>query len=210
MLTILIADDHPVVRIGLKDILKENASIAVIDEASNTWEVFANIRKKNYDAVLLDIAMPGGSGLDVLIQLKSMKPELPVLIISMYPEKQYAIQALKAGASGYLTKESAPDELLIALRKILKGGKYVSSSQAEQLANYIAKDTDKLKHEKLSIREYQVMLLIGSGKSVKEIGDELSLSVKTISTYRSRILVKMNLTNNSEIFRYVRQHRLEL
>jgi DNA-binding NarL/FixJ family response regulator len=174
----------------------------VTDEADNGQEVLNKVSEQHYDVVLLDIAMPGRSGLDVLKQLKSKKPKLPVLMLSVHPEEQYAVRTLKAGASGYLTKGSATDELIAAIRKISTGKKYVSSSLAEKLAFDLDLDHEKPRHEILSDREYQVMSMIASGKTVKEIADELSLSVQTISTYRSRILEKMKMKNNAEIIYY--------
>ena len=208
MIRILIADDHAIVREGLKQIVTDMPDFAVTGEAENGQEVLALVSKGDFDVILLDIAMPGRGGLDTLKQLKGERPELPVLILSMYPEEQYAIRALKAGASGYLTKESAPDELITALKKVTRGGKYISSSLAEKLAFHLEVDTEKLPHETLSHREYQVMNMIAIGKTVTEIADKLSLSVKTISTYRSRILEKMNLKNNSELTYYAIKHGL--
>jgi len=202
MLRILIADDHPVVRRGLRQIVADSRDMAVVDEATNGWEVLSKVRVSDYDVVLLDIAMPGMDGLDVLTQLKHEKPRLPVLMLSMYPEEQFAIRAFRAGASGYVTKESAPDELVGAIRKVSTGGKYVSSALAEKLALDLERGGKQPPHETLSDREYQVMSLIASGKTVTGIARELSLSVKTISTYRSRILEKMNLKNNAELTNY--------
>ena len=202
MINILIADDHAVVREGLKQIISETPDMRVTDEADNGQDVLNKVSEQNYDVVLLDITMPGRSGLDVLKQLKSKKPKLPVLMLSVHPEEQYAIRTLKAGASGYLTKGSATDELIAAIRKISTGKKYVSSSLAEKLAFDLDMDYEKPRHEILSDREYQVMSMIASGKTVKEIADELSLSVQTISTYRSRILEKMKMKNNAEIIYY--------
>jgi len=202
MIKILIADDHAVVREGLKQIISETPDMRVTDEADNGQDVLNKVSEQNYDVVLLDITMPGRSGLDVLKQLKSKKPKLPVLMLSVHPEEQYAIRTLKAGASGYLTKGSATDELIAAIRKISTGKKYVSSSLAEKLAFDLDMDYEKPRHEILSDREYQVMSMIASGKTVKEIADELSLSVQTISTYRSRILEKMKMKNNAEIIYY--------
>lgn len=202
MIKILIVDDHAVVREGLKQILAETPDILVAAEAAAGQEVFEQLRKDNYDLVLLDIAMPGRGGLDILKQLKSQEPNLPVLMLSMYPEEQYAVRTLKAGASGYLTKESAPEELIAAIRKVVSGGKYVTSSLAEKLASYLEADTERPPHESLSDREYQVMLMIASGKTVKQIADALSLSVKTISTNRSRALKKMKMETNAELTYY--------
>jgi len=208
MLKILIADDHPVVRQGLKQIVAEASDMVVADEASNGWEVLSKVRASQYDVVLLDISMPGGNGVDILRQLKNEKPGLHVLILSIHPEEQYAVRALKAGASGYLTKDSAPDELVAAIRKVSVGGKYVSSSLAEKLASDLEKKNAELPHKALSDREYQVMCMIASGSTVTEIAGELSLSVKTISTYRSRILEKMNMRNNAELTHYAIKNRL--
>jgi two-component system, NarL family, invasion response regulator UvrY len=205
---ILIADDHPIVREGYKKILDDTADMVVADEAENGQEVLECIRKKEFDLILLDISMPGRSGLEVLKELKSLKPKLPVLILSIYPEEQYAIRAFRAGASGYLTKASAPHELITAIRKISQGGRYISSSMAEKLTYYLNADAAKPPHEMLSDREYQVMLMIASGKTVTEIADELCLSVKTISTYRTHIIEKMKLKNNAEITLYAIQNKL--
>jgi two-component system invasion response regulator UvrY len=205
---ILIADDHPIVREGYKKILSDTPDMIVADEAENGQEVLSYVRKKNYDLILLDISMPGRSGLEILKELKNERPRLPVLILSIYPEEQYAVRAFRAGASGYLTKASAPNELISAIRKISQGGRYISSSLAEQLTYYLDADADKPLHETLSDREYQVMLMIASGKTVSEIAGELFLSVKTISTYRSHILEKMKMKNNAEITLYAVRNKL--
>jgi two-component system invasion response regulator UvrY len=205
---ILIADDHPIVREGYKKILSDTPDMVVADEAENGQEVLNYIRKKNYDLILLDISMPGRSGLEILKELKNERPRLPVLILSIYPEEQYAVRAFRAGASGYLTKASAPNELMSAIRKISQGGRYISSSLAEQLTYYLDADAEKPLHETLSDREYQVMLMIASGKTVSEIAGELFLSVKTISTYRSHILEKMKMKNNAEITLYAVRNKL--
>jgi len=202
MLKILIADDHPVFRRGLKQIIAETTDIVVADEAADGLEVLNKVKARDFDLVLLDISMPGKTGIDVLAQLKYERPKLPVLMLSMHPEEQYAVRALKAGASGYLTKEGAPDELGAAIRKVSTGGKYVSASLAEKLASMVQKEGGELPHQTLSNRELRVMCLIASGKTVSEIARELSLSVKTISTYRSRILDKMKMKNNAELTRY--------
>jgi DNA-binding NarL/FixJ family response regulator len=202
MIKILIADDHAIVREGLKQILSESPDLVVVAEASSGQEVLEKISKNDLDLVVLDIAMPGRGGLDILKEIKTQKPRLPVLMLSMYPEEQYAIRVLKAGASGYLTKESAPDELVKAIRQISQGKKYISPSLAEKLAIDLELGPDKLPHEILSDREYQVMCMIASGKTLKEIADGLSLSIKTISTYRSRILEKMNMKTNAELTHY--------
>ena len=205
---ILIADDHPIVREGYKKILMDTPDMQVVDEAGNGQEVLNLVRKKDYDLILLDISLPGRNGLEVLKDIKDEKPKLPVMILSIYPEEQYAVRAFRAGASGYLTKASAPNELISAIRKISQGGRYISSSMAEKLTYYFDSDSVRPPHEKLSDREYQVMLMIASGKTVKEIGEELFLSVKTISTYRTHILEKMNLKNNAEITLYAIQNKL--
>jgi len=205
---ILIADDHPIVRAGFKQVLSETPDLVVADEAGNGQEVLEHLKKKKYDVVLLDISMPGKNGLEILKELKTDYPKLPVLILSIYPEEQYAIRALKAGAAGYLTKESAPHELISAIRKISAGGRYISESLAEKLATYLNVDMTKSPHETLSDREHQVMRLIASGKTVSEIAESLNLSVKTISTYRTHILEKMKMKNNAEITLYAVQNKL--
>ena len=205
---ILIADDHPIVRAGFKQVISDTPDMLVADEAGNGQEVLNLIGKKDYDLVLLDISMPGRSGLEILKDLKSEKPKLPVLILSIYPEEQYAVRALRAGASGYMTKASAANELIAAIRKISAGGKYISASLAEKLAFYLDGDATRPPHETLSDREYQVMLMIASGKTVTEIADELCLSVKTISTYRTHILEKMKMKNNAEFTLYAVQNKL--
>jgi two-component system invasion response regulator UvrY len=208
VLKILVADDHTIVREGLKQILGEVADMIVAGEASDGSETLRKIREDHYDLVLLDISMPGIGGLDVLKHLRSEKPDLPVLMLSMYPEEQYAVRTLKAGASGYLTKQSASDELIAAIRKVSSGGKYVTSSLAEKLASRLDTYSDKPVHERLSDREYQVVRMIASGKTVTEIADELSLSVKTISTNRIRALTKMGMKTNAEITYYAIKHGL--
>jgi DNA-binding NarL/FixJ family response regulator len=207
VLKILIADDHPVVRRGLKQIIAETADMAVADEATTGWEVLSKVKTGNYDVVVLDITMPGKDGMEVLAQLRYEKPGLPVLMLSMHPEEQFAVRALRAGASGYLTKESAQDELVAAIREVSRGAKYVSSSLAERLASVIQRG-ERLPHETLSDREWEVMRLLASGKTVTEIARALSLSVKTISTYRSRILQKMRMKNNAELTRYALDNHL--
>ncbi|MDA8126133.1 MAG: response regulator transcription factor [Deltaproteobacteria bacterium] len=208
MIRILVVDDHAIVREGLKQILADVTDLSVRDEAANAQEALEKIRDGEFDCVLLDISMPGRSGLEVLKEIKAERPRLPVLILSMHAEEQYAIRALRAGASGYLTKASAPDELIGAIRKVSCGRKYVSASLAEKLAGELDSDAGKPPHETLSDREYQVMLMLASGKAVKEIADEVCLSVKTISTYRSRVMAKMNLKKNAELTLYAIQNRL--
>ena len=208
MTKILIADDHSVVREGLKQILSAKSDMAVTAEASTGHEVLQQIEKNNFDLVVLDISMPGRGGLDILKEIRNKRPKLPVLILSMYPEEQYAVRVLKAGASGYMTKESAPNELLNAIKQISKGKKYVSPSLAEKLAVDLEITTGRPLHESLSDREYQVMCMIASGKTLKEIAEQLSLSIKTISTYRSRILEKMNMKSNAELTHYAIKNKL--
>lgn len=208
MIKILIADDHAIVREGMKQILSESPDLVVVAEASTGQEVIDKIDKDDLDLVVLDIAMPGRGGLDILKEIKSLSPKLPVLILSMYPEEQYAVRVLKSGASGYLTKESAPVELVKAIRQISLGKKYISPSLAEKLAVDLEISPDRPPYETLSDREYQVMCMIASGKTLKEIADTLSLSIKTISTYRSRILEKMNMKTNAELTHYAIKNRL--
>ncbi len=208
MTDIIIADDHTIFREGLKQILRETSDIAVAGEAANGAELLERVRKGNYDVVVLDIAMPGRGGLEVLKELRSERPRLPILILSMYPEEQYAVRALKAGASGYLTKTSASDELISAIRKVATGGKYVSASLAEKLALHLDNENERPLHERLSDREYQVMRMIASGESLQGIAKKLSLSAKTISTNRARILQKMKMKTNAEITYYAVKHEL--
>jgi two-component system, NarL family, invasion response regulator UvrY len=204
---ILIVDDHAMVREGLKRILLDEFEDATFGEAGNATEALEQVWKRPWELVLLDISMRGRSGLDVLKQIRASASKVPVLVLSGHPEEQYAVRVLKAGAAGYLVKESAPQELCRAARRVLSGGKYITPSLAEQLAALI-QSSNRPAHEALSNREYQVMLLIADGKAPKEIGDELSLSVKTVGTYRSRILEKLHLRNNAELMRYVLERDL--
>lgn len=208
MIRIMIADDHAIVRAGLKQIVGEISDMEVAGEAASGQEALALARRGNLDVVLLDLSMPGRGGMDALRQLKKEQPDLPVLILSIYAEDQYALRALKAGAAGYLTKDGAPDELVAAIRRAAAGRRYIRSSLAEKLAGELAGDTDKLPHERLSDREYQVMLMLASGKTVGGIANELSLSVKTISTNRARLLRKMGLSTNAELTYYAVKRRL--
>jgi len=205
---ILIADDHAVVRRGLKQILSEEPDMLLVGEAPNGSEALNLIREQDWDVVVLDINMPGQSGLDILKELKSVRPRLPVLILSIHPEDQYAVRALKAGASGYLTKESAPEELVKAIRKVSRGGRYISPSLAEKLAIGLDPRSEKPLQDVLSDREFWVMRRIASGKTVSEIAQELSLSVKTISTYRARILEKLGMKTNAEMIHFAIKNRL--
>jgi DNA-binding NarL/FixJ family response regulator len=208
MLRILIADDHPVFREGLRQIINETNDLVVASESSDGFDALKKLREGSYDLALLDISLPGINGIEILKHIKTEKIGIPVLILTMHPEEQYAIRALRAGASGYLTKESTPDELVTAIRKISKGGKYISSSLAEKLASEVGRIDVKTSHEILSDREYQIMLLIASGKTVSQIAERLSLSIKTISTYRSRILEKMGMQTNAELTYYAIKNQL--
>jgi two-component system invasion response regulator UvrY len=205
---ILLVDDHAVVRRGLRHILADELRRAEFGEARNAQEAINRVWKEKWDIVVLDITMPGRSGLEVLREIKRSKPKLPVLVLSMHPEDQFAVRILKSGASGYMTKESAPEELVGAIQKIVSGGRYVSPSLAEKMAMYLTEDIKTPPHERLSDREFQVMRLIASGKTVREIAEENFLSVKTVRTYRQRILEKMGLHRNAELTRYAIEHQL--
>jgi len=208
MIRVLVADDHAVVRRGVVQILDEAPDLVAAGEASSGRQVLQKVQENDYDVLVLDIGMPDGSGLEVLHQLRTLRPELRVLILSMYPERQYALRALKAGAAGYLTKESAPDELVAAVRRIAQGGKYITQSLAEELTAALVGETEKSPEEILSDREFQVVCMLAEGKTVAGIAEDLSLSVKTISTYRARVLEKLNLSNTAEIIRYAFEHKL--
>jgi DNA-binding NarL/FixJ family response regulator len=205
---ILIADDHAVFRRGLKETIGEAFPRVTFGEAQTALEAVEGVRQQNWDIVILDISMPGESGLDILNDLKRLRPKLPILLLSMHPEEQYARRALKAGASGYLTKESVPEELKHAVRKIVAGGRYVSATLAEKLAYDLRSGVDVPVHELLSDREFQVLRMIASGKTVKQIADEIALSVKTVSTYRARILEKTGMKTTAELIRYAIQAQL--
>jgi two-component system, NarL family, invasion response regulator UvrY len=205
---VLIADDHAVFRRGLKETLAEAFSAVVFGEAKTAQEALDHVRRQNWDVVILDISMPGKSGLDILDELKRLRPKLPILLLSMHPEQQFARRALKAGAAGYLTKDGVPEELKEAIKKIVGGGRYVSATLAEKLAVDLREGSDLPLHELLSDREFQVLRMIASGKTVKERAEELSLSVKTISTYRARVLEKTGMKTNAELIRYALQAQL--
>ena len=207
MIRVIAVDDHPVVRRGLEQIIAAERDMQVVGDAESAREAINIIRQTACDVVVLDITLPNGSGLDVLSQLKSERPALPVLIMSIHDEKQYALRVLKAGASGYLMKNSIPEELIKAIRKITSGGKYISPSIAERLASEFA-SPGKSPHENLSDREFQILCLIASGKSLKEIGEALCISGKTVSSYRARILEKMNMSTNADLTRYALEHDL--
>jgi two-component system invasion response regulator UvrY len=202
MIQVIIADDHPVMRHGIKRILEEEADMQVVGEAANGQELLQRIEQSSCDCVLLDIGMPGRDGLDALSYIQRNYPKLPVLILSVYPEDQFGPRVLKSGAAGYMNKESACDQLVKAIRKVCTGGKYVSPALAEKIAGDLAADNNVPPHEKLSSREYQVMRLIASGKTVGQIARELCLSEKTISTHRARILEKMEMKNNAQLTYY--------
>ncbi len=208
MIRILIADDHAVVRQGLRKIIDEDESMTVVGEASNGAEVLDFVRGDSIDVVILDISMPGRNGLETLKELRRLNPGLPVLILSIHPEDQYAVRAFRAGAAGYMTKESAPEELVKAIRKAYAGGKYISPSVGELLADHVETKTADEPHTALSDREYEVFNLLANGKTVSHIAADLNLSVKTISTYRTRILEKMGMTTNAELTRYAIDYHL--
>ena len=208
MMRILIADDHAVVRKGLSQILLEEFSTAVIEEVDNSEDLIKKAMEGRWDVIISDLSMPGRSGLDALYQLKEILPDTPVLIMSIHPEDHYAIRALKAGAAGYLTKATAPKELVKAVRLVLEGRKYISASTAEKLANVVIQEKEKLPHEYLSNREFDVFKLLAAGRPVSEIAGQLSLSTTTISTYRARIMSKMNIKTNAELTMYAMNHNL--
>lgn len=210
MTRILIADDHAIVRQGLKQILADAPDLTVVGEAQNGVEAIRMLREQPYDLLLLDIAMPGKNGVEVLKQIKREMPQLPVLILSMYPAEQYAVRLIKAGAASYLTKESAPEQLIDAVRAVSQGKRYIGADVADLLAKAIGRDTDQPRHQDLSDREFEILRLIASGNTVTEIAQALVLSVKTVSTYRTRLLEKMNIKNNSELTLYaIKNHLIE-
>ncbi len=208
MIRIVIADDHEIVRAGLKQIISDDTDMEIAGESNNGENLIELIKKYDYDVVLLDLKMSGISGIEVIKHIKAIKPDLPIIVLSMHAEDQYAVRTIKAGASGYITKETAAENLINAVRKVVSGGKYISPTLAETLADSIAGGGMDLPHEKLTDREFQVLCMIASGKTVSDIGSELFLSVKTISTYRQRILEKMNLKNNSELTHYAIKNNL--
>ncbi len=208
IIRIVIADDHAFLREGIKKTIQDEIDMKVVGEASNAIEALSLIKELEPNIVIMDISMPGKSGLDILKDLKSMKKPFRILILSMHPEDRFAIRALKAGASGYLTKESAPDELVKAIRTILTGRKYVSNSLAEKLVDILSEDTEILPHEKLSDREYEVFIKIASGIKAVDIATELSISVHTVNTYRARILEKMSIISNVELTQYAMHNNL--
>src|SRR5437868_8351895 len=208
MLRILIADDHTVVRRGLRQILMDDFPAAVVDEVADAEELVKKVMTDTWNVVITDLNMPGRSGLDALNQIKQISPALPVLILSVHPEEQYALRVLKAGASGYLNKDSAPNELVKAVQRVLLGKKYISATVAEKLAGSFSPDGDKPVHEYLSDREFDVMKLLAGGKTVSDTASTLSLSVTTVSTYRARLMAKLNLKTNSDLTKYAIEHQL--
>jgi len=208
MIKLLIADDHPLVLEGLKQIIKQTSDIIVVDEACNGGEVLNKLEMNNYDVILLDFSMPQKNGIEILNEVKKKNVKTPILILSIHPEEIYAIRCLKAGAYGYLTKDSAPNELISAIRKVSMGEKYIRPSLAEKLVDALKVGFDEPFHGVLSNREYQAMLLLASGKSMQEIAEELFLSVKTVSTYKTRILKKMKMRNTFEIISYAIKNKL--
>jgi DNA-binding NarL/FixJ family response regulator len=208
MIKIVIADDHDIVRAGLKQIISDTRDMKVTGESGSAEQLIELIKKNDYDVVLLDLKMSGMNGLDAIKHIKLMKPDLPVIVLSMHAEDQYAVRTIRAGASGYITKETASENLVTAIKKAVAGGRYISPALAESLADSIAWGGMETPQENLTDREFQVMCMIASGKSVSEIASELFLSVKTISTYRQRILRKMNMKNNSELTHYVIKNNL--
>ena len=208
MIRIVIADDHAIVRQGLRQILVAQPDLQVVGEAANHAEVMQQVRREPCDVLVLDIAMPGKNGIDTLKQVKQEYPKLPVLMLSMYPEDQYAVRALRAGASGYLTKMTAADQLVDAIRQVMRGRKYITAELAQSLAEGFNRDQDVPAHDLLSDREFQTLRLIAAGKTLSQIGDELALSPKTVSVYRARLLSKLNLQSNAELTRYALEHGL--
>ncbi|MFA6003496.1 MAG: response regulator transcription factor [Elusimicrobiota bacterium] len=208
MISVCVVDDHEVVRRGIRQILSETPDIRVVDEAASGEELLKKLAVKRFDVILLDISMPGRGGLEALKEVKARIPKLPVLMLTMHSEDQYAVRAIKLGADGYLTKELVSDSLAAAIRKLVSGGKYITPSLAEGLVDELGAGRSALPHESLSDREYQVFGMLARGKSVTGIAKELGLSAKTISTNRARLLAKMGLHNNAEIVYYAIQHRL--
>jgi DNA-binding NarL/FixJ family response regulator len=208
MIKILIVDDHPIVRRGLRTVFSTASDFKVVAEAANGAEAIDNVRNKEIDVVLLDISLPNQNGIEILKQIKSEKPEVAVLMLSVYPEEQYAVRALRDGASGYLTKDTKSSIIMDAIRKVYEGGKYISPTLAENLAFYLESDITKPLHEKLSDREFEVMLLIAEGKKAREIADKLYISEKTVGTYKSRIMKKLNVRNDVELTIYAIRNNL--
>jgi two-component system, NarL family, invasion response regulator UvrY len=208
MIRVLIADDHAIVRKGLKQIVSETSEVEIIGEAEDYAEISRALRLYEFEVMLLDISMPGKNGIEILKLVKQQRPQLAVLILSMYPQDQYAVRALKAGASGYLTKDSAPEKLIEAIQTVSRGRKYITPELAEQLANAVSDDADKMPHEQLSDREFQTIRLIAGGRKLSEMAKEMALSPKTVSVYRARVLEKMKMKTNAELASYAVKHGL--
>ena len=208
MIRALVADDHAIVRRGLVDLFGGSGDIVVGAEATNARELLELVDKEAWDVVVLDINLPDRSGLDLLGDMKRLKPDLPVLILTMYAEEQFAVRAMRAGAAGYVTKESAPEELIQAVRKVVNRGRYVSPQLAERLANWVDGGSEKPPHETLSTREFQIFIMLASGRTVSQAAEDLCISVKTVSTYRTRVLEKMNLKTNADLTLYAVRNRL--
>jgi len=210
VIRVLIADDHPILRGGLKELLVRHLESVVCGEAANAEQALAQVHHQPWDVLILDITMPGRSGFDILSDVKQMQPKLPILVLSVHPEEQYAKRAIKAGARGYLRKESAPEELIQAVRRLLAGRRYVSAALAEQLARDLHENSDRPVHDVLSAREFEILVMIGLGKTVNQIAAELHLSGATVSTYRARVLEKMKLATTAELMRYaIRNHLVD-
>jgi two-component system invasion response regulator UvrY len=208
MLKVVICDDHPIVRVGLQKIIEKSGDIIVQAEVGSGSELMEKLRSERFDVVILDISLPGASGLDILKSLQELKPRPAVIVLSMHPEEQYAMRALKAGAASYMEKASAPEELVSAIRKVARGGRYIGAGLAERLASSLDKGGEKPGHENLSDREYQVLCMLAAGKAAKEIAGELCLGSSTIGTYRSRIMTKLGLKNTADLVRYAVNNRL--
>lgn len=208
MVKILIADDHPIVRNGIKNVIEKSVDLKVLGEAENSKQVYKLLSKENWDVVILDLKMPGVGGIEILKEIKSSKPTLPVIILSSFSEELYGVATIKAGASAFLNKSAAPLELVKAIRKVIQGKKYINSSLAEKLADHLDDTSEKLPHFNLSSREFEVMKFIGSGLKVSEIADKLSLSISSVNSYRSRVLEKMQFKSNANIIQYIINHKL--
>jgi len=205
---VLIADDHVIFREGLKQFIARVGNMTVADDVASGPDAIARVRANEYDLVILDISLPGKNGLDVLTDIKRLKPKLPVLILSMYPEEQFGLRALRAGASGYLTKGMSAQELSVALQRVVSGRRYISPSLAETVVDSLQPESEKLPHESLSAREFQITCMISTGKKPHQIAEELAMSVKTVSSYRARIFAKMNISSNAELIRYAADNKL--
>ncbi len=208
MVRVFIADDHPLVRKGLKEILEGEVDLRVVGEAANDQDLLDGVKKKNPDVLITDLSMPGRGMLAVISDVRRLFPRLPVLVLTMHPEERFAIRALKAGASGYVTKDSAPEEIISAVRVVMSGKKYITPSLAEKLAVELGRESGKLPHESLSNREFQIMRALASGKKIREVAEDLSLSIHTVNTYRARIMGKMNMHSIAELTRYAIENRL--